>query len=99
MLGSAMKPSVPSFGRNSVLLCFQNDCQGSKCPPEPLTDQHGWCFWRFGPGDGFLVVGDPPAKPPNSYRQVGVFCHRVRGNAAGIFNGFSAPRARARVRP
>src|SRR6266850_2522845 len=70
--------------------------EGLQCaegPAEPLANQLAGSIRRFGPGDGFLVVADAPAEAANGDGEVGVFGHGVRGNAAGGFDGFLAPRA------
>ena len=93
MLGRAIQPSVPYFGRKSVSLCFQKACSVPKVQRKRWRMSWLGGFRRFGPGDGFFVVADAPAEAANRDGEVGVFGDGVGGDSAGGCDGFFAPGA------
>ena len=67
--------------------------QRAKSPAKTLADQLAGRFRSFGPGNGFFVVADAPAKAADGDGQIGVFRDSVRRNASRGFDGLLAPGA------
>src|SRR4029077_17928914 len=61
-------------------------------PAEALADERTGGFGSFGPGHGFLVVADAPAKAADRDGEVRILGDSVGGDAAGCFDRFFAPR-------